>query len=840
MIKFTIKLPFTINDIAAKFNLLKKGNARASFSELAIDTRALSFPSQTLFVAIKTKRNDGHRFITNAYQLGVRCFLISNEKFNTSQFPDAGFLISNSTIGALQQIVTLKRKKFKHPVVAITGSNGKTVVKEWLSILLNEKESVCKNPKSFNSQIGVPLSVWKLEKEHTLGIFEAGISKPGEMELLEKIISPDIGIITNIRSAHDENFISKNEKTLEKLNLFARVKKVFYCADYVELKQALNSQRFKKIKKISWSSSPKEKKSATLFIKKIIRREFKSELLAYYKKRAIRLEVPFTDEASIENIIHCWLFLLDAGHNEAWIQVTVNTLSSLPLRLEIKQGIQQSTVINDSYSSDIDSLVIAIDLLNRQNQHPKKTVILSDIAESALSSGMLYRKIAEILKEKKIHNLVAIGKAFSSQKKLFPNNSLFFSSTKAFLERAADIDFFHQAILVKGARAFLFEKISDFLQEKSHDTVLEINLSHILNNLNHYRSLLKPETKVMAMVKAFSYGSGSYEIASFLQHHHVDYFAVAYADEGVQLRKGGIKAPIMVMNPEISSFEDLLRYQLEPEIFSFRILDAFCTFINSKKHKPTQLVHLKIDTGMNRLGFLPPEIPFILKNLKKNPSLKVASIFSHLVASDNSEHQKFTLGQINVFSKISEKITKSLGYRPLLHICNSAAISSYPEAQFDMVRLGIGMYGVSGSEKEQVQLVNVGCWKTSISQIKKVSKNNSVGYNRAEYIKEDSIIATVPVGYADGFSRKFSGGKGHMWLRGVKVPTVGNVCMDMCMLDITKVYHENTTNPIVEGEEIIIFDSSDKLKHLAESAGTIPYEILTSVSPRVKRIYLSE
>jgi Alr-MurF fusion protein len=830
----------TINDTGKKIHAKISGNAFASFSELAIDTRALSFPSETLFIAIKTTRNDGHNFVNEAYSKGVRCFLVSNQKINTADFPDAGFLLVEDTIPTLQKIVSLKRKKFKKPVIAITGSNGKTVVKEWLSALLDNQEKICKNPKSYNSQIGVPLSVWKLEKHHSLGIFEAGISMPGEMIALEKIIAPDIGIITNIRSAHDENFISSAQKTKEKLQLFNHAKKIFFRSDYADINIALKNVAFKKTKKISWSISTKKKSSDTLWIKKTIRKDSQTQLLAEYKKKKISLSVPFCDDASIENISFCWLYLLDAGYNNNWIQEAVTSLNPVPLRLEIKQGIHQSTIINDSYSSDIESLSIALDLLNRQHQHPNKTVILSDISESALNTNQLYQKIASVLREKKIHRLIGIGKNICSQRHLFPVSSLFFASTEIFLEQAPLLDFSRQAILVKGARVFQFEKISEFLQEKSHDTILEINLNSILHNVNYFRSLLQPETKIMAMVKAFSYGSGSYEIASFLQHHRINYFAVAYADEGVQLRKNGITAPIMVMSPEMGAFSDLIHFGLEPEIFSLRILNAFLSFVSSVKNKRIPEIHLKIDTGMNRLGFTPEEIPVVVATLKKFPSIKVASIFSHLAASDNLSHHDFTLDQINLFAEASEKIIKQLGYRPILHICNTAAVSNFPKAQFDMVRLGIGMYGVGASEKEKNNLMNAGCWKTSISQLKHLSKNNSVGYNRSAVLKRDSVIATVPVGYADGFARKLSGGKGHMWLRGEKVPVIGNVCMDMCMLDITDVYRAFKTNPIREGEEVIIFDSNEKLNLLAKAAETIPYEILTAISPRVKRIYLSE
>jgi Alr-MurF fusion protein len=833
-------LNFTVSEIASKTQLEAWGKTDNVFSELCIDSRSVAVPSQTLFIAIRTARNDGHKFIDELYKNGVRCFLVSDTKFIFKKYPDAGFLLAENTIEGLQKIAATKRKSFRKPVIGITGSNGKTVVKEWLSVLLAEKEVVCKNPKSFNSQVGVPLSVWGLKSENSLGVFEAGISQPGEMERLERIIKPTHGIIINLRSAHDENFSSRRQKANEKLKLFRSSKKIYYCEDYPEIAEGLKDPAFRKTEKISWSAREQKQKNIQLFVISKKGNARGTTITALYKKKKISLQIPFSDLASYENLIFCWLYLLDQGYENRWIEKSISKLNPVALRMEIKQGINQSTLINDSYNSDFESLSIALDLLNRQRQCPKKTLILSDIEQTGINPEELYKKVSHLLAVKKIHRFIGVGKEISRYKNLFPTPSVFFTDTKSLIEKIHELNFSHEAILIKGARNFHFESITEILQEKSHDTVFEINLNHLVHNLNFFRSFLSPDTKIMAMVKAFSYGSGSYEIASVLQHHRVDYFAVAYTDEGVELRKNGITAPIMVMNPEPGSFSDLLLYNLEPEIFSIRILSLFVSFISSAKNKSTPKIHLKIDTGMRRLGFENTDIKKLTEILLKHPSVQVASIFSHLVGSDNPALDEFTQQQIKSFRATAKKIYRSLRQKPLLHICNSSAVSKFQHAHFDMIRLGIGMYGLGGNEMEEKQLLDVGCWKTTISQIKEVAAGETVGYNRAGIAIKKTVIATVPVGYADGYSRRLSGGVGMMYIRGVAVKTIGNICMDMCMLDITELCEQMKWQPIHEGEEVIIFDSVERLKLLSKLSGTIPYEILTSISGRVKRVYITE
>lgn len=647
---------FTLENIASKTKLEAYGKIKNSFSELAIDSRNVVLASKTLFVAIKTSRNDGHKFIDDLYKRGVRCFLVSDINLSLSDYPGAGFLLADNTIDALQKIAVLKRRLFKKNVIGITGSNGKTVLKEWLGSILSEKENICKNPKSFNSQIGVPLSVWGLDKSNSVGIFEAGISQPNEMERLEKIIKPDIGIIVNLRSAHDENFTSKTEKAQEKLKLFRHSKKIFFCANYTEIIRGLNNPAYKKAKKIGWST---KKNGAAKIQLRILNKKINSggmRISAFYKKKKITLQIPFSDQASFENIVFCWLFLLDKGYSNDWIQKSIAKLHPVALRMEIKQGINHCTLVNDAYNSDVESLSIALDLLTRQHQHPNKTVILSDIVQTGLNPEELYKKVSELISVKKITRFIGIGNIISEHQKLFPANSSFYKSTNDFKEKIHELSFSQEAILIKGARNFQFESIAEILQEKSHDTVFEINLSHIVHNLNYYRSLISPRTKIMAMVKAFSYGSGSYEIAAALQHHRVDYFAVAYADEGVELRKNGITAPVLVMNPEPGSFGDLIKYNLEPEIFSIRILKLFVDFASSVKDQVVPKIHLKIDTGMRRLGFETAEIKPLIEILVGRRTIKIASIFSHLVASDNPALDEFTNQQIQSFQSAAEKI----------------------------------------------------------------------------------------------------------------------------------------------------------------------------------------
>jgi len=800
---------------------------------LIIDSRKLITPDNSLFFAIVTKRNNGHKYIDELYEKGVRSFIVSETPVNIEKYNNANFVKVKNTLAALQALSAYHRKQFSIPVIGITGSNGKTIIKEWLFQLMCDDKKIVRSPKSFNSQIGVPLSVWQMDSEHELAIFEAGISETDEMDKLQAIIQPTIGLFTNIGQAHDENFIHTNQKIAEKLKLFTKVKTLIYCADHLEIKERLvQTENLKNIKTFTWSNN---KSDADLVIKKSSRKDHLTTIEGVYKNQKVQIAIPFTDVASIENATHCWATLLLLEYDNETIAHRMANLSSVALRLELKEGINNCSIINDSYNSDINSLSIAIDFLNQQKQHRKKTIILSDILQSGRNEDDLYGEVSQILSDKKIDRIIGIGKSISRQKEKFTIEKTFYNSTADFVKDFPFSEFHDETILLKGARIFKFEKIGKTLQQKAHETVLEINLNSLVYNLNYYRSLLKPETKLMAMVKAFSYGSGSYEIANILQYHQVDYLTVAYTDEGVELRKAGITAPIMVMNPEEQSFDAMLKYNLEAEIYSFRILGLFEEALtrNFKDTDKKGFVHIKLDTGMHRLGFEKADLPELTQRLKDNPYLIVKSIFSHLAASDDPEQDKFTKHQIYSFDDMSDSIRKQLPYPVLRHILNSAGVSRFRDAQFEMVRLGIGLYGVAWNETEQNLLQNVSTLKTIISQIKKIPEGESVGYGRKWVAKKDMLIATVPIGYADGLNRILGNGKGKLFVNGQLAPIVGNICMDMCMLDITDI-------PANEGDDVIVFGAEIPISKLAADMNTIPYEVLTSVSRRVKRIYYQE
>ena len=824
---------YSLSTISSIVNgTLTGSNTHYLVKNLLIDSRKLNDVDTSLFFAIKGDRHDGHTYIPELYEKGVRNFVVTRLPEQPSYIESANFIVVKNTLIALQQLCAFHRKQFKIPVIGITGSNGKTIVKEWLYQLMREDKNIVRSPKSFNSQVGVPLSVWQLTKDHDLGIFEAGISLPAEMQALEKIIQPTIGLITNIGRAHDENFENQVQKVSEKLKLFSNAEILIYSKDYTVIHDALtNDKQFSELAVFTWS----RKLRADLLIGRITKTNTDSEIQGIYKNAFIRITIPFTDEASIENAIHCWAMLLYLGYENAVIAERMRLLSPVAMRLELKEGINNCSIINDSYNSDLGSLAIALDFLNQQKQHPKKTLILSDILQSGYTNETLYKEVAELIDKKGISRLIGIGEGISEQAGQFHVEKSFYPSTYDFLSQFNNSLFRDETILLKGARIFGFEAISKVIQQKAHETVLEINLNSIVHNLNYFRSKIKAETRIMAMVKAFSYGSGSFEIANILQFHRVDYLAVAYADEGIELRKAGITMPIMVMNPEEQSYDAMILYNLEPEIYSFRVLNLFEETLKRSERANQQpvLIHLKLDTGMHRLGFEEADVNELIVRIKNNKYLHVKSIFSHLAASEEPEHDDFTWQQIKSFNAMSEKIKAHFTYPIFKHILNSAGISRFPDAQFDMVRLGIGLYGIGANTAEQAQLQNVSTLKTSISQIKNIPANETVGYNRKGIASHDMQIATVPIGYADGLSRKLSNGKGKMIIKGKVAPIVGSVCMDMCMIDITDIAAN-------ENDEVIVFGNENPITEIAKDIGTIPYEVLTNVSRRVKRIYFQE
>ncbi len=828
----TLNADFLITAEKSHTIIYGNGSTDTIIKDLLIDSRKMNNPLTSLFFAIKGDRHDGHAYIHDVYEKGVRNFVVSEMPANIEQFDNANFILVKDTLAALQFLCAKHRSKFTIPIIGITGSNGKTIVKEWLNQLMREDKNCVRSPKSFNSQVGVPLSVWQINEEHDFGIFEAGISKPNEMKLLEPIIQPTIGVITNIGKAHDENFENQKQKVDEKLKLFIHSEVIIYCKDYLLVHEEITTNRtLKETKIFTWS----KKLRADLLIGRITKSTADTEIQGIFKNNFISISIPFIDEASIENAIHCWATLLYLGYDNVVIAKRMHFLSPVAMRLELKEGINNCSIINDSYNSDLSSLAIALDFLNQQKQHPKKTLVLSDILQSGQNNEALYKEVAELIHKKGVSRLIGIGEGISSQQHLFNIEKQFYKSTADFLQQFNNSFFSDETVLLKGARAFSFEAISNIIQQKAHETVLEINLNAIIHNLNYFRSKLKPDTKIMAMVKAFSYGSGSFEIANVLQFHRIDYLAVAYADEGVELRRSGITLPIMVMNPEEQSYDAMIQYQLEPEIYSFRVLGLFEETLkrSDRKNETPMPIHIKLDTGMHRLGFDENEVNELIVRVKNNKLLTIKSIFSHLAGTDEPEHDDFTWHQIKLFKEMSEKIRAHFSYPIIHHILNSAGISRFPDAQFDMVRLGIGLYGIGANQTEQIQLQNVSTLKTSISQIKNIPVNQTIGYSRKGVANRDIRIATVPIGYADGLSRKLSNGKGKMIINGKPAPIIGNVCMDMCMIDITDINAN-------EQDEVIVFGDAYPIKQIADDVGTIPYEILTNISRRVKRVYYQE
>ncbi len=809
-------------------NILQKSLHDSEINNLLIDSRKLSSADNSLFFAIKGLRNDGHKFILDLYQKGLRNFVVSDVPDFLSQLKDCNILKVDNTLLALQTLAAYHRSKFKIPVIGITGSNGKTIVKEWLYQLMHIDKNIVRSPKSYNSQVGVPLSVWEMQNENELAIFEAGISQPNEMLFLQKIIQPTIGILTNIGQAHSENFESVLQKVSEKLNLFKQCNLLIYCKDYTQLhEQIIESVGLENGKLFSWS----RKSKADLQIGRIEKFSHETKIQGIYKNDFLSISIPFVDDAYIENAILCWAFMLYSGYDNNTIDERMHTLSPVAMRLELKEGTSNCSIINDSYNSDLGSLVIALDFLNQQKQHQKRTLILSDILQSGKDETQLYKEVAELLNKKNVDRLIGIGESISRQAYLFKGEKSFYQTTTEFLNRYNASFFKDETILVKGARAFGFEQISKLLQQKAHQTVLEINLNAFVHNLNFYRSIINKKTKLMAMVKAFSYGSGSFEIANILQFQRIDYLAVAYADEGIELRKAGITTPIMVMNPEEQSFDAMLNFDLEPEIYSFRLLGLFSDVVKRKQKQIS--IHIKLDTGMHRLGFEEKDIPELIVRIKNNKFFYVKSVFSHLAASDEKEHDEFSKSQIKSFADMSAHFQKHFEYGILRHILNSSGIARFGYAQFEMVRLGIGMYGISANEYEQMNLQNVSTLKTIISQIKIVSPPDTIGYNRKGTISKATRIATVPIGYADGYNRKLGNGIGKMLVNGQFAYTIGSICMDMCMLDVTDLNAK-------EGDEVIVFGDNYSIAQIAKDMGTIPYEVLTNVSRRVKRVYFQE
>ena len=819
------------------------GTAPATIDWLLTDSRSLSFPEETLFFALPAKRNTGANYIPELIARGVRNFVVSEEDFSKEELgmkhegqgsaegnASLNYLVVPSPLKALQRLAEQHRGKFGIPVVGITGSNGKTVVKEWLHQLLGNERRIVRSPRSYNSQIGVPLSVWQMDEASELAIFEAGISEPGEMRALQNIIKPTIGILTNIGGAHQENFFTLQEKCMEKLTLFKDCDVVIYNGDDEFISNCV-AKSMLSAREIAWSCKDMER---PLYISKIEKKEDCTLISYRYLDMDNSFTLPFIDDASIENSLHCLAACLYLMLPAEQITERMAALEPVAMRLEVKEGKNGCLLINDSYNSDLGSLDIALDFLYRRSQSVglKRTLILSDILETGQNVPTLYRQVAQLVASRGIERIIGVGEDISLCADRFNMESAFFPDTSALIKaiESGKLKLENEIILIKGARKFGFDALTELIEKKVHETILEVNLGAMVANLNHYRSYLKPETKMVCMVKASAYGAGSYEIAKTLQEHRVDYLAVAVADEGSELRKAGITANILIMNPEMTAFKTMFDYKLEPEVYSFHLLEALIREAE-KEGIANFPIHVKIDTGMHRLGFAPEEMPLLIDRLRRQNAVIVKSVFSHLVGSDSPLFDSFTRRQIETFEKAAGELQAAFPHKILRHICNSAGIERFPGAQFDMVRLGIGLYGINPIDNSVMH--NVSTLKTTILQIHDVSEDETVGYSRKGHLTRLSRIAALPIGYADGLNRHLGNGHCYCMVNGQRAYYVGNICMDVCMIDVTDI-------DCKEGDTVEIFGDHLPVTVLSDALETIPYEVLTSVSGRVKRIYYQD
>jgi len=780
---------YTIEKITTLIGARRFGTAEARIGWLLTDSRSLCFPEETLFFALKSQRNDGHRYIDDLYRRGVRNFVVDHLPEHVEA--DANYLKVPSTLAALQRLAERHRDEFNIPVVGITGSNGKTMVKEWLYQLLLPSQRIVRSPRSYNSQIGVPLSVWLLNEQTELGIFEAGISQPGEMYALRDIIQPTIGVLTSLGAAHQENFRSMEEKCMEKMELMHDTRAVVYCSDSDIVSRCIRRMQYRG-EKISWSTCDEQ---AALFVKSEETVQDATTITYVWRGEEFHYEIPFVDEASIENSITCAAVALYLGITPQQLSERMPALEPVAMRLEVKEGQRGCILINDSYNSDVNSLDIALDFMNRRE-------------------------------------LIGIGEEISAQAHTFlVGEKSFFATTDEFLASPAFHQLHDEVILLKGARRFGFERITELLEQKVHETILEVNLNALVDNLNYYRSFLKPETKMVCMIKADAYGAGAVEVAKTLQDHRVDYLAVAVADEGVTLRKAGITANIMIMNPEMTAFKTMFDYDLEPEVYSFRLLDALIRAAR-KEGITGWPVHIKLDTGMHRLGFDPEhDIDELIDRLTHQQAIIPRSVFSHFVGSDSDDFDNFSSLQFERFDKGSRKLQSAFSHKILRHMDNSAGIEHFPERQMDMCRLGIGLYGVDPRDNRILHTVST--LKTTILQMRQVKAGETVGYSRKGTIDHDSVIAAIPIGYADGLNRHLGNRHGYCLVNGQKAEYVGNICMDVAMIDVTGIDCQ-------EGDKVEIFGEHLPVTALSDTLGTIPYEVLTGVSNRVKRVYFQD
>ena len=829
-------MKYSIEKVATLIGARRYGTHQGDIRWLLTDSRSLCFPEETLFFALKTQRNDGHRYIDDLYRRGVRHYVVEQvpEHYEV-RFPEANFLRVPHTLAALQRLAERHRDEFDVPVVGITGSNGKTMVKEWLYQLLLPSQKIVRSPRSYNSQIGVPLSVWLLNEQTEVGIFEAGISQPGEMLALRDIIQPTIGVLTCLGSAHQENFRSMEEKCMEKLELMHDTQAMVYCSDNDVVSRCIRRMHYQG-EKISWSQCDEQ---ATLFVKAME----KGRITYVWQGEEHAYEIPFIDEASIENSITCAATALCLGITPEQLAERMPQLEPVAMRLEVKQGQRGCILINDSYNSDVNSLDIALDFMNRREVSSTKTLILSDMFQTGVSPETLYAQVSDLCVKRGISKFIGIGPELTAQAdKILIADKQFFADVQHFLSSEAFAGLRNELILLKGARTFGFDQITEQLEQKVHETILEVNLNAVVENLNYYRSFLKPDTKMVCMIKADGYGAGAVEIAKTLQDHHVDYLAVAVADEGVTLRKAGITANIMIMNPEMTAFKTMFDYDLEPEVYSFRLLDALIRAAR-KEGITGWPVHIKLDTGMHRLGFnvsensgdsgesVNSEIDELIDRLKHQNAVIPRSVFSHFVGSDSDDFDAFSANQFAKFDAASKKLQAAFSHKILRHMDNSAGIEHFPERQMDMCRLGLGLYGVDPRTNRMLSTVST--LKTTILQMRHVPAGDTVGYSRKGKIEHDSVIAAIPIGYADGLNRHLGNRHCYCLVNGQKAEYVGNICMDVAMIDVTDI-------DCREGDQVEIFGEHLPVTVLSDITDTIPYEILTGVSNRVKRVYFQD
>lgn len=815
-------MQYVISDIARIMDADRTGSDDALINWLLIDSRSLCFPKETLFFAIRTNRNDGHKYIGELYKRGVRNFVVSTLPADLSMFPQSNFLLVHDTLQALQRLAAYHREQFDIPVIAITGSNGKTTVKEWLYQLLSPDMNVCRSPRSYNSQVGVPLSLWLLNPHNDIAIIEAGISNPNEMDNLNRMIRPTISVITNIGEAHQENFFTKEGKCDEKLKLMRNCETAVINLQDPFITKVARQETLDKVK--YWPMILNVEKHGT------------SATISFnLNGQQGRYTIPFIDNAAIENSITCLATCASLGNrvNLDKICKRMNELEPVAMRLEVKDGINGCTLINDSYNSDIHSLDIALDFMNRRpdTKEQKRTLILSDILQSGEAPRLLYSKVASMAEKRGIEKFIGVGEEISSCSQYFKMDCAFFKTTEELINSDVFANLSNEFILIKGARKFHFDRLSDLLTLKVHQTILEVNLNALIENVHYYRSFMSPETKMVCMVKASAYGIGSLETSKTLQDQGVDYLAVAVADEGADLRKAGITANIIIMNPEMTSFKMMFDYRLEPEVYSFKLLEALI-YAAEKEGITNFPIHIKLDTGMHRLGFNPEkDMDKLINRLSKQSALVPCSVFSHFVGSDDDGFDSFSQHQFELFDNASKQLQAAYSHKILRHICNSAGIEHFPKYHLDMVRLGLGLYGINPRNNQIIN--NVATLKTTILQIRDVPAGDSIGYSRKGHVDHDSRIAAIPIGYADGLNRKLGNGNCYCMVNGKKAPYVGNICMDVCMIDVTGIECN-------EGDHVIIFGDELPVTVLSDALGTIPYEILTSISNRVQRVYTQE